>query len=134
MANFRYHDDAVNPFKPGMTRGQLREILGDFNEFRKTKFSKNSTDEFLSSSVHVFYHENGIVKGVEIFKNSEFIIFGKNLFKMSAHEAMSFIENNGADVSCSDVGFNVDSLGIRIYAPEMMDEENAKIKSIYIEI
>jgi hypothetical protein len=134
MANFRYRDGAVSPFKRGMTRGQVREILGEFNEFRKTKFSKNSTDEFLSSLAHVFYNENDVVKGVEIFRNSAFIIFGKNLFEMSAHEAKKFIESNSADASSNDVGFNVGSLGIRIYAPEMMDEENAKIESIYIEI
>ena len=134
MATFRYHNGCVSPIKSGMARAQVRSTLGDFNEFRKSKFSENSTDDFINSFVHAFYRENDIIKGLEIFSDSEFIVFERNLFEMSAREAKSFFEKNGADVNCNDIGFNVESLNIRIYAPEMMDEEDAKIKSIYIEI
>lgn len=53
----------------GMTRVQVRSAWGDFKEFRKTKFSKYSTDDF--GFVHVFYDENDQCIAVEVFMEDE---------------------------------------------------------------
>ena len=43
----------VNGVKFGMHRNEVRAILGEAREFKKSKFSKNTTDDF--GYCHVFY-------------------------------------------------------------------------------
>jgi len=50
----------------GESRENARTKLGAYKEFRKTKFSKNTTDDF--GDFHIFYDEENIVQAVEFFE------------------------------------------------------------------
>jgi hypothetical protein len=54
----------------GMKRDIVRSKLGDYKEFRKTKYSKNTSDDF--GEFHIFYDEMNCVEAVEIFAGEVF--------------------------------------------------------------
>lgn len=70
--------EAVGNVKFGMMRTDVRELLGEFTEFKKTKFSKNTTDDF--EFCHVYYNKDDKCEAVEIFDTVEVIVDGQVVF------------------------------------------------------
>ena len=63
----------VNGIRFGMDRAEARKIVGtDYTEFKKSKFSKNTTDDF--GICHIFYDSNDTVEAIEIFGDIEVAI------------------------------------------------------------
>lgn len=59
---------SVGPVRFGMTREMVRAAVGSsFTEFKKTRFSKNTTDDF--GFMHVFYDEKNTCEAVELFND-----------------------------------------------------------------
>ena len=66
----------------GMDRNNVRRILPGFQkEFKKSKFSKSSTDDF--GYCHVFYNTEDRCNAVEFFEGVELIYNNSNLFELS---------------------------------------------------
>lgn len=133
MKNFEYINGAVGPLKSGMTRDEVRAALGTHSEFRKTVFSENTTDNFPSSSAHVFYDLRDIIKGVEIFSAASFFVFGSDILRMKASDAIAYFNANQLKVEPIDSGFNVEKISASFYVPDMPEDELAKILSVYID-
>jgi hypothetical protein len=106
-------------------RDDVRKTFGSFKEFKKTKFSKNTTDNF--SFCHVFYDEKNKVEAFEFFDSSDFQFKEKNLFSFSFAELKSFLENNTINFQENESGLRSDAIGLSVYSP---DKE--KIESILI--
>lgn len=52
----------------GMLRNEVRKILGNpYREFKKTKFSKNMTDDYVT--YHIYYNAEDQFEAVEFFDN-----------------------------------------------------------------
>ena len=49
----------------GASRNELRSLLGKYQEFKKSPFSKNTTDDF--GDFHVYYSEDNLVEAIEVF-------------------------------------------------------------------
>lgn len=49
----------------GMPRSQVRELLGEYKEFKKSKLSSNTTDAF--KECHVYYDSNNECEAIEFF-------------------------------------------------------------------
>jgi hypothetical protein len=111
--------------KLDLAREETRKILGAFKEFKKTKFSKNTTDDF--SFCHVFYSEQSKIDAVEFFDTTEFIFKGKNLFSLLFSELKSFLKSNSIDFQEDDTGFRCDDIGLSVYSPD-----KGKIETILI--
>jgi hypothetical protein len=78
-------NEAVGKVFFGADREEVRCVLNGFKgEFKKSKFSKNTTDDF--GYCHVFYNRNNQCNAVEFFEKCELIYMGKDLFKISALE------------------------------------------------
>ena len=107
------------------TRDEIRKILGAFKEFRKTKFSKNTTDDF--SFCHIFYNEQNKVEAIEFFDSTEFLFKDKNLFLLSLNNLKSFFKTNSIDFIENDSGIRSDTIGLSIYSPS-----KEKIETILI--
>lgn len=59
---------SVGAVRFGMTREMVRAAVGSsFTEFQKTRFSKNTTDDF--GFMHVFYDEQNTCEAVELFND-----------------------------------------------------------------
>lgn len=97
--------------KFGMKREIVKNFLGESKEFKKSKFSKTTTDDF--SYCHVFYNNNDECEAIEIFNDVDVYIDNKKIFptNISYLKAIctDWLEDNGYYIS--------KSLSIGIYAP-----------------
>ena len=80
----------VDSIKFGMLRLDLRNILGDFKEFKKSEFSKNTTDDF--SFCHVYYDDNDKVEAVEIFSGTNIKVYEERILPNTSEEAYKIIK------------------------------------------
>lgn len=76
---------SVGKIKFGSDRKEVRSVLSGFlGEFKKNRFSKNTTDEF--ECCHVYYDAEDKCNAVELFAANELIYENKNLFSLSVSE------------------------------------------------
>jgi len=108
--------NGAGKIKLNTARDEVRKTLGAFKEFKKTKFSKNTTDDF--SFCHVFYNEQNKVNAVEFFDTTELLYKGKNLFSFQFSEIKSFLKNNSTDFQEDSSGLRSDDIGLSVYSPE----------------
>ena len=102
----------VNGVEFGMSRGEVRSVLGKAKEFRKTKFSKNTTDDF--GYCHVFYDSNDRCEAIEIFNEVEVVVNDTVIFPRSIKVAQTvfkdLIEDEGCYISAElAVGITLDN-------------------------
>ena len=107
-------------------RNEVRALLGTHKEFKKTKFSKNTTDNF--SFCHVFYDDQDKVEAVEFFNETEFLFKDKNLFSFSFAELKSFLESNSVNFEGEASGLRSDAIGLSVYSP---DEQRIETILVY---
>lgn len=105
----------------GMTRGEVRKIFSiEAKEFKKTKFSRNTSDDF--GFCHVFYNLNNECEAIEIFDEIQISINDNIIFPGDIDNAKKVIndfeEDFGSYIS------KTNSIGI--YAP------TGKIESILL--
>ena len=101
----------VNEVKFGMNRDEVRKIFGQAREFKKSKFSKNTTDDF--GFCHVFYDQDNKCEAIEIFPEVEVFIDGKNVFS----EDLEILKSMFSDFEEDESGFFSKKYSIGIYAP-----------------
>ena len=102
----------VNGVEFGMSRGEVRSVLGKAKEFRKTKFSKNTTDDF--GYCHGFYDSNDKCEAIEIFNEVEVVVNDTVIFPSSIKVAQTvfkdLIEDEGCYISAElAVGITLDN-------------------------
>lgn len=97
-------------------RDEIRKTLGAFKEFKKTKFSKNTTDDF--SFCHIYYNEQNKVDAIEFFDSTEFLFKETNLFQLSFKKLKSFLKTNSFDFIEDDTGIRSDIIGLSVYSPD----------------
>lgn len=126
---------AVGPLSGTLSRMQVRSILGrDFEEFKKTAASLNTTDSFVRHDLHVFYDEQDMVKGVEFFDRSGVSWQGHKLVGEKLFPVLSLFRGNGIHPVIDDDGFDVSEFGMSFYVPDIEDGEDALIKSLYMNL
>ena len=101
----------VDGVKFGMKRNEVRSIFGEAKEFKKSQFSKTTTDDF--GFCHVFYNQNDECEAIEIFDESEVQINGVAVFPENADTLKSMLKDLEEDES----GFISKSQSIGVYAP-----------------
>ncbi len=98
--------------KLGMKRSEVKEVLGDAKEFKKTKFSKTLTDDF--GFCHVFYNSDDECEAIELFKGVQVMIDDRLVFPTGLDEAKKILgdlmEDNGSYIS--------EKNSVGIYAPD----------------
>lgn len=103
---------SVGPIKLGSTREAVREAAGpEFEEFRKSPSSDNTTDDY--GSFHVYYDENDACVAVEVFPETEVLVDGEVVFPTTLDRAMVAIPSLERD----DDGLISTEQSIGVYAP-----------------
>lgn len=103
----------VNGIKFGMERKEVRKrFSGNVREFKKTKFSQNTTDDF--GICHVYYDENDKCKAIEVFDNVMVSIDGKVIFPININVLKTMI----SDIFEEDGSFISKQKSIGIYSPD----------------
>lgn len=91
----------VNDVIFGMKRSEVRACFGKFKEFKKSKISKNTTDDF--GFCHVFYTEDDLCEAIEIFNEAEVYIDEIKIFPTNKETLIKkfpdLIEDNDGYIS-----------------------------------
>lgn len=103
--------ESVENVKFGMVRSEVRSVWGDAQEFKKTPYSKNTTDDF--GFCHVFYDESDRCEAIEIF-DAEVFVDGKQIYPISTKKALDLFP----DLQEDDDGLLSRDRSIGIYAPD----------------
>lgn len=96
----------------GMKRTEVRSIFGKATEFKKSKFSKTTTDDF--GFCHVFYNTKDECEAIEIFNDVEVEIDGIVVFPTNIERLSAIC----ADLMKDDSGYISVGCSIGIYAPD----------------
>lgn len=103
----------INDIKFGMSRDDVRKAFnGKFTEFKKSKFSKNTTDDF--GVCHVFYSKDDKCEAVEVFNECHVTIHGKVVFPADIEFVKTVITNLKFDGN----SYISKDMSIGIYAPD----------------
>jgi hypothetical protein len=124
----------AGPLKGGMTRADVRKILGHFSEFKKSQLSTNSADDFEDVGAHVFYTEDNVIRGVEIFKGNLVTVRGIDIFSLPLPALVSELERIGIECVYDDVGARLLNIGVGIYSPDFGDVEAPSVEAVYVEL
>lgn len=99
----------IEPFKRvghisfGSDRESVRKEMGEYKEFRKSRFSRNSTDAF--GGCHVYYGQDNHVEAVELFRGETPIYKHKNLFMFTPDQIVMLFADEKVIRSDSTVSF-----------------------------
>ena len=96
------------------SREDARTKLGTYKEFRKTKFSKNTTDDF--GDFHVFYDENNAVQAVEFF-GGEVILNNDKLLPNTKKGLLETLTKFDEKALATPESVESKLLGVNAYAP-----------------
>ena len=103
---------SVGPIKLGATREAVREAAGpEFEEFRKSPSSDNTTDDY--GSFDVYYDESNTCVAVEVFPEIEVLVDGEVVFPTTLDKAAAVIPSLARD----DDGLISTEQSIGVYAP-----------------
>ena len=106
----------VGKIQLGMSRAALRQEMGpDFTEFRKSKFSKNTSDDY--KYLHVFYNENNECIAVEVFADCE-ITIADSALPHTAKEFNNWLLQQDKDTEITEFGATSKKLSIGMSAME----------------
>lgn len=111
---------SVNNIPFGANREDVRKAFGEYKEFKKNKFSKNTSDDF--GEFHVFYTNDNKFDAVEIFdiiNETEVYIHDEKL-----NEDINRIKEIFPDTIKDESGY------VSINSCVGITEENNKIESI----
>jgi hypothetical protein len=105
----------IGELRFGMDRSDVRKLFGNHEEFKKTKYSKNTTDDF--GSFHVFYDENDKCEAIEIFKDIEVSFESKKIFPGHFLDVLYILREIDGDLEIEKDGCISKKHSIGIYAP-----------------
>lgn len=82
--------EVVNGISFGTNRDTVRNTFGKYTEFRKSSFSKNTTDDF--GTFHVFYDTDNRFNAIEVFE-AEVVVNEIRIFPGTVSDACKLIDN-----------------------------------------
>lgn len=105
-------------------RANVRELLGKYSTFTKSKSSENSTDDFGFS--HAYYNKFDQLIAVEFFPEADLRFSGGKLFSLPAKELKNLLKSYDEAVVIDD--YSVFSKVLGMFAE--IDED--EIKSVLV--
>jgi hypothetical protein len=115
--------------KFGDSREVVRKELGNYKEFKKSKFSKNTTDDF--RFCHVFYDSENKMEAIEFFPEAQISLNEKQLFSFDYSSLKKFLKDES--IKEDDSGARFPKYGISVYVPDLEHIESIMLyaKSYY---
>lgn len=96
--------------------GSKREIVRKDNpkyfEFRKNKFSRNTTDNY--GLYHVFYTKENCVEAVEVFKGIDIVLDGVTISSLSPDELVRHLSDPKMVKESDSINFPSNGLSLSI--------------------
>ena len=117
---FIVENEGVGELSFNYDRSKIRKLGGNFTEFKKSKFSNNTSDDF--GNFHAFYDIDNKLEAVECFPEMELYLNQKKLFDMNYDELKKYL--NDSNIEEDDSGCIFYTRGISVYAPNKKDIES----------
>ena len=95
-------------------REDVRRKLVQFNEFKKNKFSQNTSDDF--GDFHVYYDENDTIEAIEFFEGNVYLN-NEIIFPSSQIKLYNYLRKNDECTTLQDDSIFSEALCISAYAP-----------------
>lgn len=111
---------SVNELKFGMTREQVNSLWGSAEQFQKSQFSNNLTDNY--GYCHMYYDNNDLFEAVEIISNDLDIYYNDSLLSNKYSEILNFFKNIYDDIEEDDNGFISKKGSIGVYIENDVDK------------
>lgn len=110
MTFFPY--ESIGSIRMGSSREVVRKNNPDYREFKKNRFSKNSTDDY--GAYHVFYTISNCVEAVEVFKGIDIILNGITISSLSLDQLIFSLSDSKMTKESDIVNFPSYGLSISI--------------------
>ncbi|WP_422463985.1 MULTISPECIES: hypothetical protein [unclassified Endozoicomonas] len=118
-----------------MTQSDVRNKLASpYFPFKKTPSSKVDTDDFNKLNIHVFYHDDLHLRGVEVFSPSEVTFDEISMLNQPLDKVVSKLRSKGYQVDIDSYGVDCLELGISVSAPGHMEDSSKLTESIYCQL
>lgn len=105
---------SVGDISFGMSRSKVREVLGEYREFKKSKFSSNTTDDF--KSCHVYYNKNNECEAVEFFQDVIIKVENEIVFPNEFEKICDILKRLDSDIEIEEDGCTSIKYSIGAYA------------------
>lgn len=96
-------------------RYNVRSIFGTYKEFKKSKSSKNSSDDF--GFCHAYYDEDNKLEAVEFFENVSLLYENTTIYPADFESFKAWLKQHDKNSIVEDDGCTSELLSISIYAP-----------------
>jgi len=107
----------------GEDRRDVRKKLGEFHEYKKSKFAKATTDDF--GFCHVYYDVQNKCDAIEfVVSKSDVIWNGKNLSILNYKDFEKLVEEHDCEINIDDSGFISKKIQMGVYAPNRENVES----------
>lgn len=101
----------------GQTRTAIREQINrQYKVFKKSRFSKNTTDDY--GFLHVFYDENDICIAIEFFNECEIALNCTKIMNIKREAAKKLLLKADAELKEDEYGFVSQTFSLGISCPE----------------
>lgn len=122
---------SVGEIKFGMDRKVIRDLFkNNYEEFRKSPFSENTTDDF--GICHVYYNNQNKCEAVEFFDSANVSFMDMNISNKSYYEVKVFFKKIDQDIDINEEGFTSYKYGIGVYAPFALNNPKEIIEGIIV--
>ena len=99
----------------GMSRSKVREVLGEYREFKKSKFSSNTTDDF--NICHLYYNQNNECEAIEFFENVIIKIENEIVFPNEFDKICDILKRLDRNLEIEEESCTSVKYSIGVYAP-----------------
>jgi hypothetical protein len=125
--------EGIGPIKLGMSRKEVRDILGgDFRSFKKTPYDEVTTDFFDEMGVHVHYKKEEVCEAVEVASPSLPTFQNKPLLGRPFGELRDWFVSIDAGAEIDESGLTSYQLGIGLYAPSAIDDADEPVEGVIV--
>ena len=104
--------ESVGSIRMGSSREVVRNNNPEYREFKKNRFSKNTTDDY--GTYHVFYTKSNCVEAVEIFKGIDIVLNDIIISSLSIDELICRLSDSKIIKESDSVNFPSYGLSISI--------------------
>ena len=119
---------SVGSIKFGESRDKVRSLLGQYKEYKKNKFSKNTLDDF--GFCQVFYNELNQVEAIELYRNVELTYENKNLFSLNNQSLKTLF--NDPKVKENEYSLDFPTYGLSIVLQDSLPDSILAYKKGYL--
>jgi hypothetical protein len=132
---FRCEDDQLIGLRKGMSRGDVRAFMSEEPfSFVKSKFSLSPTDAYCAKTVHVYFDDKDIVRGVEIFRPNELTYNGLPVLGERATAVLGSAFSLHEVSKEYGVGYVISPGTVSLYVPDVDDNVDAIVEAVYVKL